>query len=114
MRGTPRRPDGSVGMALVLPALTDVRIPAGPLGSFKFSAERQRAPTTKNDCERYAHQTGEYVTNEPLSRWEKRSDTNIPEPKKDLAVPKKSQKTESTYWDWDLRRDERRYEQGTE
>ena len=34
-----RRPDGSVGMALVLPALTDcrwlVRIPAGPLGSLK-------------------------------------------------------------------------------
>ena len=37
--GPYRRPDGSVGMALVLPALTDwpvvVRIPAGPLGSLK-------------------------------------------------------------------------------
>ena len=32
-----RRPDGSVGMAFVLPALTDpvVRIPAGPLRSLK-------------------------------------------------------------------------------
>ena len=48
-----RRPDGSVGMALVLPALTDCGDGSNPCWSTREaqvrSAERQRAPTTEKE-----------------------------------------------------------------